>query len=167
VQSAFINKAEPKAPSRRNGIKPVEVEVSTEVEEVSTQLKESVERIEDKSTTKDEPIKRRKATKKPILKGVPDLDFSINRKNAKKYIPAAFFVAFWGILMIANNHYAEKVLREQISTKKEIRNLKHDYYTSNAEYSNKALQSEVAKLVAPMEIKELTTPPQKIVLVKE
>jgi hypothetical protein len=70
------------------------------------------------------------------------------------------------ILYIANHHYGEKTLSEMDKVRHEVKELKADFYTMNARLSNKSVQSEVAKAISNTGLKELTTPPQRIKLIK-
>ena len=112
----------------------------------------------------EEPIK----VKKPgIFKKFHDYDFNINKENAPKLLPFILYLSCWIILYIANHHYGEKNLVEINRINKEMKDLKADYYTSNAELSNKSIQSKVLKMVDTLGLKELRTPPQRLKLVKE
>jgi hypothetical protein len=91
-----------------------------------------------------------------------DFDFSFNKKNASRLIPFILYVSVWAIAYIANHHYGEKTLKDIYSLRKEMKDLKADYYTQNAELSNKSIQSEVAKMVEPLGLKELRHPPKRI-----
>ncbi len=48
-----------------------------------------------------------------------------------------------------------------------MKDLKADFYTSNAELSNRSMQSKVSQMVAPFGLKELTSPPKRIRLIHE
>lgn len=105
--------------------------------------------------------------KKPSrLKKIHEFDFKINKENAPKFLPFILFVTMWVIIYIANNHYAVKTIRNIDALEKEMKDLKADYYTTNAELSNKSIQSKVAKMVEPIGLKELTSPPKRLKLIK-
>jgi hypothetical protein len=99
-----------------------------------------------------------------ILKRLHDFDFKINEENATRFIPFVLYVSLWVIIYIANHHYGEKTLGRIDKTRKEMKDLKADFYTINAELSNKSIQSEVKKAVEPYGLKELSAPPQRIKL---
>ena len=98
------------------------------------------------------------------LKKLHEFDFMITKENAPRILPFIFFVSLWVILYIANHHYGEKTLLQIDRMHKEMKDLKADFYTTNAELSNKSIQSHVAKMVEPMGLKELTEPAQRIKL---
>lgn len=107
--------------------------------------------------------------KKPAskrLRKLQDFDFNINQQNAAKLIPFVLYVSAWIIIYIANHHYGEKTLGKMDKMAKEMKDLKADFYTINAELSNKSIQSEVVKMAEPLGLKPLTVPPQRMKLVK-
>jgi hypothetical protein len=115
------------------------------------------------ATPEDEP---KKPTSRRLQK-MHDFDFMVTRENAARFIPFVFYVSFWVILYIANHHYGEKTLTGIDKLEKETKELKADFYTVNAQLSNKSIQSEVAKLVEPQGLKPLITPPKRLKLVTE
>lgn len=109
------------------------------------------------------PVKPKQPSR---LRKIHEFDFKINKENAPKILPFILFVTMWVIIYIANNHYAVKTIRNIDALEKEMKDLKADYYTSNAELSNKSMQSKVAKMVEPLGLKELTSPPKRLKLIK-
>jgi len=110
----------------------------------------------------EEPV-----VKKSRLKRIQEYDFNINRENATRMIPFVLFIMAWIIIYIANHQYGEKTLGKMDKLRKELKELKADFYTSNAELSNKSMQSQVTLKATPLGLKELTTPPQRMKLIKE
>lgn len=104
--------------------------------------------------------------KKSRLRKLQEFDFNINRESATKMIPFILFVSAWIILYIANHQYGEKTLGKMDKLRKELKELKADFYTSNAELSNQSIQSQVTKKAEPLGLKELTVPPQRIKLIQ-
>jgi len=104
--------------------------------------------------------------KKSRLKKIQDFDFSFNKENATSMIPFVLFISAWIILYIANHQYGEKTLGKMDKLHKELIELKADFYTSNAELSDQTIQSQVTKKVEPLGLKELTSPPQRMKLLK-
>ncbi len=84
-----------------------------------------------------------------------------------RYLPYVLFVTAVGIFYIGNTHYAEKNIRKIDALKKEIEDLRADYTTLKADYMYASKQSEVAKKVAKLGIKESLRPPEKIVIKAE
>lgn len=83
-----------------------------------------------------------------------------------KYLPNVAYVTLLIIIYIGYNHYAEKTSRNITKLEVEVENLRADYTTLKSDYMYSRLQSEVAKRVAEMGIKESKIPPQKIVVKK-
>lgn len=77
-----------------------------------------------------------------------------------------FFVVlvlvFVGIVEIFNTHLAERMTRRINSKKQEIKELRWEYMSVNAEKNEKTKQSEIQKLVEPLGLKSLQEPPIKI-----
>lgn len=76
------------------------------------------------------------------------------------------FVSILALFYIANTHYAERNMREVSKLQKELRELESQYMTSKSELMYKSKLTEVAKLVKPYGLRELTKPPQKIIINK-
>ncbi len=83
-----------------------------------------------------------------------------------KYLPNVAYVTLLIIIYIGYNHYAEKTSRNITKLEVQVENLRADYTTLKSDYMYSRLQSEVAKRVAEMGIKESKIPPQKIVVKK-
>ncbi len=115
---------------------------------------------------KEEPAEQ-KPKKPSIFKKMHDFNFYINKENAPKHLPFILYTTLWIMLYIANHHYGEKTLLQINHMNKDMKDLKADYYTSNAELSNKSIQSQVLKMVDTIGLKELRTPPHRLKLIKE
>ena len=81
-----------------------------------------------------------------------------------KYLPKIMFVMALGIFYIGNNHYGEKTVRKIDKVKTQVEDLRADYTTLKANYMLVSRQSEVAKRIAPLDLKENVKPPYKIVM---
>jgi hypothetical protein len=66
------------------------------------------------------------------------------------------------IIYIWNTHQANKMMYRLKKTKEQIEDLRVDYTTIKYEYMFKSKQSEVAKSMEPLMIKESSVPPKKI-----
>lgn len=86
----------------------------------------------------------------------------IDDKNWFNNLPLVLFIALLGVLHVANNHTAENKIRRINKLEKDIKELRWTYMTSKSELMFKSKQSEVAKMVEKMGLKELTKPPYKI-----
>jgi hypothetical protein len=80
------------------------------------------------------------------------------------YLPKIFFVMVLGLIYIGNTHYAEKTVREINRIQVEVEDLRADYTTLKADLMFGSKQSEVAKKVKPLGLKESLTPPYKVVV---
>jgi hypothetical protein len=86
----------------------------------------------------------------------------LNAEAATKALPFVLFIAFLGMLYIANMHMAERSIRDINKISKEVKELSWDYKTTKADLAYKSTLTEVAKRVDTLGIKESLTPPQKI-----
>jgi hypothetical protein len=121
-----------------------------------------------KNTPLQQEVAEEVKPKKPgIFKKLHDFDFKINKGNAPKFLPFILYISLWIILYIANHHYGEKTLLQINRVNREMKDLKADYYTSNAELSNKSIQSKVLEMVDTLGLKELRTPPKRLKLIQE
>ena len=83
-----------------------------------------------------------------------------------QYLPKIIFVMVLGLLYIGNTHYAEKTVRKINNMQAEVEDLRADYTTLKADLMFSSKQSEVAKKVKLLGLKESLTPPIKIVVEK-
>ena len=87
-----------------------------------------------------------------------------DEKNWFNNLPLVLFIAMLGVLHVANNHTAENKIRQMNKLEQDIKELRWTYMTEKSELMYKSKQSEVAKMVEGMGLKELTAPPYKIVV---
>jgi hypothetical protein len=83
-----------------------------------------------------------------------------------KYVPKILFVMVLGLIYISNTHYAEKTVRKINNIQVEVEDLRADYTTLKSNLMFASKQSEVAKKVRLLNIKESLTPPYKIEVVE-
>lgn len=83
-----------------------------------------------------------------------------------KYIPHTLFLTIIGIFYVGNNHWAEKTIRKIDKMQVEVEELRADYTSLKADYMFASKQSEVAKKVKNIGLKESYTPPNKIIVDK-
>jgi hypothetical protein len=76
-----------------------------------------------------------------------------------KNIPYFLFLALLAVIYIYNGHYADKTIRNINTVGKELKELQYEYKTMKGEVMFRSKQSELAKAVEPMGLKELTAPP--------
>ncbi|WP_127130807.1 FtsL-like putative cell division protein [Pseudoflavitalea rhizosphaerae] len=74
-------------------------------------------------------------------------------------IPFFLFLAALAVVYIYNGHYADKTIRSINKVSKELKELHHEYKTLKSEVMFRSKQSELAKAVDTLGLKELTVPP--------
>ena len=79
-----------------------------------------------------------------------------------KYLPKILFVMALGLLYISNTHYAEKTVRRISTVQAEVEDLRADYTTLKSDLMFASKQSEVARKVKVMGLKESLKPPFKV-----
>lgn len=99
------------------------------------------------------------------------LDKALGGNNAEgglpvHYLPYVLFFVAMGIFYIGNSHYADKTTRKIDKLHQEVEDLRADYTTLKSEYMFASKQSEVAKKVKKLGLKESQKPPFKIVVEK-
>lgn len=88
----------------------------------------------------------------------------ITTDDATRALPFILYVAFLGMIYIANRHLAEKNIRDIDKLTKEVRELNWEYKVTQADLAYKSTQSEVAKQADTLGIKEPLQPAQKITI---
>jgi hypothetical protein len=91
----------------------------------------------------------------------------VSKESATQLMPFVIFLAMLGMIYIANRHFTEKSIREIDKLNKEVKELSWDYKTLKAELMQKSTQTEVAKQVDTIGLKEPVEPPKKIVIKAE
>jgi len=81
-----------------------------------------------------------------------------------KYIPHVAFITILGIFYIGNTHFAEKTIRDIEKLETEVEELRADFTSLKSDYMFSGKQSEVAKKVQEIGLKESKTPPNKILI---
>lgn len=81
-----------------------------------------------------------------------------------QYLPKIFFVIVLSLLYIGNTHHAEKTVREINHAQSEVEDLRADYTTLKADVMFASKQSEVARRVKELGLRESLNPPFKIVV---
>ena len=83
----------------------------------------------------------------------------LNYQSVVKQIPFFLFLALLAIIYIYNGHYADNTIRNINRTAREVKELQHEYKTVKSEVMFRSKQSELAKAVEPLGLKELTATP--------
>jgi Bacteriodetes cell division protein (FtsL-like) len=81
-----------------------------------------------------------------------------------QYLPKILFVLSLSLLYISNTHYAEKTTRSINKAQSEVEDLRADFITIKADMMFSAKQSEVARRVKVLGLKESINPPYKVVV---
>ena len=76
-----------------------------------------------------------------------------------KQIPFCVFLGLLAVIYIYNGHYADKLIRNINSTEKDVKELQYEYKTVKSEVMFRSQQSELAKAVEPLGLKELVSAP--------
>jgi len=111
---------------------------------------------------------------KPPVGKIPDNFFTllfqkgvVSTEAATRMLPFLFFVAFLGMIYIANRHMAENNLRDIDKLSKQVKELTWDYKTTKAELSYKSTLTEVEKKTDTLGLKTSVEPPQKLTVTEE
>ncbi|QQL48613.1 FtsL-like putative cell division protein [Mucilaginibacter ginkgonis] len=91
----------------------------------------------------------------------------VSTEDATRALPFVLYMAFLGMLYIANRHLAEKNLRNIDKYGKEVRELSWDYKSTKADLAFKSTLTEVAKRADTLGVHVAVDPPQKIVAEQE
>lgn len=76
-----------------------------------------------------------------------------------KNVPFFLFLSVLAVLYIFNGHYSDNTIKNINKTGKEQKELQYEYKSLKSEVMFRSKQSELAKAVEPMGLKELTQPP--------
>ncbi|MBC7567815.1 MAG: hypothetical protein H7223_12725 [Pedobacter sp.] len=120
--------------------------------EEGEQLEELEEKPKRKAPEKDNFLK------KFLTEGV------VSKEAATEALPFLIFISLLCMLYIANSHMAVKNIRTIDKLGKEVKELSWEYKSLKADLMFKSKLTEVAKKVDTLGIKELTEPPNKIVV---
>lgn len=87
----------------------------------------------------------------------------LNHQWIVKNIPFFLFVAVLAIVYIYNGHYSDNTIKNISKTSREVKELQFEYKTLKSEVMLRSKQSELAKAVEPLGLKELTEPPYLLI----
>lgn len=87
-------------------------------------------------------------------------------KEVLRWLPIVGLLTFLGLLMISNRFKGEKILREMVVVEEELKELRSESSTIEAELMNRSRYSEVLKRINSngLELKQPNIPPKKIEL---
>jgi hypothetical protein len=83
----------------------------------------------------------------------------LNYQSIVRQMPFFLFLALLAVVYIYNGHYADKLSRDIARTEKQLKELQYEYKTVKGEVLFRSKQSEMAKAVAPLGLKELNETP--------
>jgi hypothetical protein len=90
---------------------------------------------------------------------IPNWKRVLNYQSIVRQIPFFLFLTALAVLYIYNGHYADKAIRNITRTSREVKELQYEYKTVKSEVMFRSQQSELAKAVEPLGLKEITTTP--------
>ncbi|MEX2379856.1 MAG: FtsL-like putative cell division protein [Vicingaceae bacterium] len=117
-----------------------------------------------KDIEKEQQPKSERSSKS--VKGVKDVlsgNF-LSKESVVNVLPYVFFLTFLGICYIANGYQAEKLVRRLYKTTNEIKELRSEYITNKSDLMYISKQSQVARATKSLGLRELMSPPKKIVI---
>ena len=79
-----------------------------------------------------------------------------------KNIPFYLFASALTTIYIANGHYADKTIRKINSTATHLKEMEYEFKTVKRDVIFRSKESELAKAVAPLGLKELMAPPVRL-----
>ena len=90
----------------------------------------------------------------------------LTQDTVVKHLPYLLFLAFLGILYIANGFLAESSVRTINRTQQEIKELRSEQISIKSELNNTIIESELNKIIQERQLglTESFEPPKKIVL---
>ncbi|HEX6191442.1 MAG TPA: FtsL-like putative cell division protein [Chitinophagaceae bacterium] len=83
----------------------------------------------------------------------------LNYQSIVKQVPFFLFLTLLAVVYIYNGHYADKTIRSINRVAKEVKELQWEYKTVKSEVMFRSKQSELARAVEPLGLKELVQSP--------
>jgi cell division protein FtsL len=87
----------------------------------------------------------------------------LNYQSVVSQVPFFLFLAFLAVVYIYNGHNADKTIRDISRTERELKELQYEYKTVKGEVLFRSKQTELAKAVEPLGLKEVTAAPIVII----
>lgn len=90
----------------------------------------------------------------------------LTQDSVIKHLPFLLFLAFLGLVYIANGYLAESSVRKINHLQNEIKELRSEQISMKSELNNTIIESELIKIIEQREmgLEESIDPPKKIVL---
>jgi hypothetical protein len=92
-----------------------------------------------------------------------DKKWGINYQWIVKNLPFFLFLSLLAVVYIYNGHYSDKLIKRISVTSMALDSLQFEYKTAKSEVMFRSKQSELAKTVEVLGLKELVTPPVVLV----
>jgi len=83
----------------------------------------------------------------------------LNYQSVVRQMPFFLFLALLAVVYIYNGHNADKLIRDIARTNRELKELEYEYKTVKGQVLFQSRQSELARAVMPLGLKEVDTPP--------
>ena len=87
----------------------------------------------------------------------------LKREGTIRLLPYFLFLTLVSMFYIANTYHAEKKERDIQALRKSLKELRYEYITTRSELMNQSQQSEVARRLEAINIKESRGPPVKVI----
>jgi len=130
---------------------------------MSNRFRREREEEEQEQEIEIKPV-RKKATMPRNFFTVLLADGVISKEAASEMMPFIIFIAFLGMVYIGNRHFTERNIRNIDKLNKEVQEMRWDYKTLKADLMLKSTQTEVAKKVDTLGLREPVEPPKKLMV---
>jgi Bacteriodetes cell division protein (FtsL-like) len=99
-----------------------------------------------------------------VTKGLHDIIGGdlLSKHAVLNNLPFFIFLAVLALFYISNTYYTEKTFKQIEKIKNELKELRYQSITTKAKMLDISKQTEIAKKVGQLGIRETTTPPYKI-----
>ncbi|MCL2413653.1 MAG: FtsL-like putative cell division protein [Bacteroidales bacterium] len=88
----------------------------------------------------------------------------ITQDKFLQHLPYIIFLACLSILLIANNYATVRIAREANRISRELPELRTEHLATLSEYLRKKQQSEIARRLEDVGIRESVVPPKRIII---
>lgn len=122
-----------------------------------------IEEVKPASVTPPPPPRKKKSGIVKSLNTVFSGTF-LSNDNVLKHIPFILFLSVIAILYIANGYWADDKVRQVNKLNAQIKDYRSEYISTKSDLMFISKQSEVAKAVEKLGLKEPIVPPMKIVV---
>lgn len=91
----------------------------------------------------------------------------LTREQVVRSLPFIFYLALLALLYISNSYYAERTVMKSYHLRKEIKELRYAFVTGRSTLMFESKQTEVARRLEPLGVKETRIPPVKLIISEE